>query len=283
MATPDILDLDHRPLSRRRFLADLWRHRDVAYELARTDFQMRFKRAAFGILWALAVPLSQAAIIAIVFSRVAKLGGGDFNYPVYVLSGVVAWSFFQLAFQNGATAIVDGTQLASKVWFPRIILPAIPAAGNLVGLGASVLAMLLVMPLLGDPITLELLYLLPGIALLIAFVVCLSSLTAVLHVYYRDLRYLVQAAMLVWFYGTPVIYPARLLPKFGAYFDFNPVTGIIDLFHVATLGHAATHAANAPGASISRAVLVSVIATVVCALASIELYRRRDREVSDLI
>ncbi|HEY8740796.1 MAG TPA: ABC transporter permease [Candidatus Dormibacteraeota bacterium] len=282
-APPSILELDNRPQSWGSLLRELWRYRDVAYELSRTDFRARYKQASFGILWALAVPLLQAAVIAVVFARIAHLGGRDFNYPVYVISGVLAWNYFAMTFGTASAAIVDGADLTGKVWFPRLILPAIPTATNAVGFLASIVALVIITPLLGVGLGPQLLWLLPACALVLLFTLSLSALIAVLHVYLRDLRYMVQAGLLVWFYATPIIYPARVVHLPGGLFDFNPVTGMVDLFRLATLGPAATQAAMGGEGDITRAVIVSVVTVVVITALALELYRRHDRLVSDLM
>ena len=205
-----ILVLDNKPRSRSTVVWDLWRYRDVLYELARTDFQVRYKRAIFGILWAVALPLLQAAVLAFVFSRVIRLApGAQHGFAVFVLSGVLAWSYFSITVSLGSTAIVDNAELTDKLWFPRSMLPIVPALGGLVGLGVSMVALVVAMPILGVAIGPQVLLLVPACVILVLISIALSLVLASLHVYFRDVRYLVSAALLVWFYLTPILYPPQ--------------------------------------------------------------------------
>ncbi len=268
-------ELDNTPESRRRILADLWGSRNVLVELARADFRMRYKRAVFGLLWAVVVPLTQAAVIAAVFSQLISLRpGATTTYAVFILAGVLPWSYFSMTVAIGSTAIVDGADLTQKLWFPRAMLPIVPALANLVGLAVSVIALIGAAVLFGATVGPQLLMLVPACLLLIAFTTALNLVLSALHTYFRDVRYMVSAALLVWFYASPVIYPAYLLKQFRWALDANPLTGVLDLFRMAT---------GDTDPTTGRAVAVSVLATVVLVVIAIEFYRRHDRLFADAL
>ena len=236
--------------------------------LARKDFQTRYKRATFGVLWAVAVPVLQAGVMAVVFSRVIRVETGVVNFAAYVMSGILMWAYFVATLNSGSTAIVDGSGLTDKVWFPRALLVLVPSLANLVGLGISFAALLVILPLLGVGLSLRALLLIPAALLLVSFTTALTLVLAALHVYFRDVRYLVQAALLVWLYVTPIIYPKELLGRLAPLADFNPMTGVVSLFHLATIGHEPHW---------ERAVVVSVVATIALLVVAVEVHRRRDR------
>lgn len=261
-----VLELTAAPPSRRAWLADVRAHLPVLGVLARKDFQTRYKRASLGVLWAVAVPVLQGAIVAVVFSRVARIGGDGFG--AYVLAGIVAWSYFAGTLGQATTGIVDGSGLTEKVWFPRSLLVLAPAIANLVGFAAALLVAVVAAPLLGGALGVRTLLLVPAVALLVAFTVGLSLTLSALHVYFRDVRFVVQAALLVWLYVTPVVYPKSLLDGLAGWADLNPVTGIVELFHEALAG--ATP-------SLARPVLVSIVASVALLTAGLEAHRRHDR------
>jgi ABC-type polysaccharide/polyol phosphate export permease len=226
------------------------------------------------VIWAVALPLLQAAVLAIVFSRVIIRVGDQTHFGVYVMSGVVAWSYFATTVGAGSTAIVDGSGLTDKVWFPRVLLPLVPALGNLVGYGVSVLALIVAVPVLGAPITARLVLLIPATVLLFALAVSLSMVLSALHVYFRDVRFLVQAVLVVWFYVTPIVYPISLLGGLHRVVQLNPMTGIITLFHLATVGK---------DASWPVPVAASIVSIVVLSVVAVEVNRRRDRLFVDLL
>jgi ABC-2 type transport system permease protein len=262
------LVIEARPPSRREWLVDLWRHREVFDMLARKDFQTRYKRASFGVLWAVAVPLLQGVVMAVVFSRIVKLGAGQDDYGAYVFSGVVAFSYFGTSFSSGTTAIVDGSSLTDKVWFPRVLLALVPVAANSVSLFVSIAVLIAILPILGGTFGLSLLLLVPAVALLMAFTSALTLVAAALHVYFRDVKFLVQAALLVWIYVTPILYPKDLLGGLAGWADLNPMTGIVTLFHRATIG--GTEAWIRP-------VGFSLVATLLLGAIGVEAQRRYDR------
>ena len=160
-----LLVIEPRPATFGAWIADVWRHRDVFAMLARKDFQTRYKRASFGVLWAVAVPLLQGVVLAVVFSRIARFGAGMETYGAYVFSGILAFSYFSGTLSAGATAIVDGAGLTDKVWFPRVLLALVPPAANLVSLVISVLVLIAILPFLGGELDVTLLLFIPGMAL----------------------------------------------------------------------------------------------------------------------
>jgi ABC-type polysaccharide/polyol phosphate export permease len=262
-----VLDIDDRPPSARDWAAEMWRHRHVLGALARTDFHVRYKRASFGIAWAVLLPIVQAGVLAVVFSRVLSVRNGS-GFGAYVLAGVTAWGYYTQTVSAAATAIVEGSGLTDKVWFPRALLPMAPAAANLVGLAVSTALAVVLAPVLGGHIGPEVLWLVPGLVLLVLFTTALAMVLAALHVYFRDVRFLVQAALLVWFYVTPIIYPASYLGGLRTAVDLNPMTGIVTLFHAAVVG--------ADGDWL-RPVVVTIAATVVLVAVAAAVYRRHDR------
>jgi lipopolysaccharide transport system permease protein len=241
--------------------------------LARKDFQVRYKRASLGVLWVVAVPLLQATVLVIVFSHLVKVRT-TVPFAPLVFAGTIAWSYFSLATPTAATSIVDGVGLTDKVWFPRALLAIVPCLANLVGFGVSAAALLVIAPLFGAPLTPWILVLVPATLLLTAFTVALGLVASALHVKFRDVRFLIVAALIVWFYLTPVVYPQSAVGHLGPWLDFNPMTGIVDLFHLAVLGQFENW---------HRAVIVTVVATVALFVAGMEAHRRYDRLFVDLL
>lgn len=265
--TARVLDIGARPPTTRAWAEEMWRHRDVLGALARTDFHVRYKRAAFGVAWAVLLPLVQASVLAVVFSRVLRVGSGG-GFPAYVLAGVTAWGYFTQTLSTSSTSIVEGSGLTDKVWFPRALLPMAPGVANLVGLAVSVVLVVLLAPVLGGHVGPELLWLVPGVILLVAFTTALAMVLAALHVYFRDVRFLVQAALLVWFYVTPIIYPPSRLGGLRDVIELNPMTGIVTLFHAAVVGSQGEWV---------KPVVVSVVATLLLIGVAVAVYRRHDR------
>lgn len=272
-SAPSQLVLTPRPQHRTEWLRGLWHYRAVALKLARADFEAKYKRAILGIVWAVGLPLIQATVLAIVFSRLIGIRG-DRTFAIYVLSGVAAWSYFSSVITPGSTAIVDSSSLTDKVWFSRAILPTSPVISNLPGLFVTICVVLIGVIPFGGTFGLHTLMLIPAVLLVIAFAWALSMVSAALHVYFRDVRFIVQALMLLWFYVTPIAYPASALGHLGKYMPFNPMTGVVGLFHMAVVGYEPHW---------RTAVLVSIGTVLVLWAAAVEIYRRRDRLFADLL
>jgi len=268
-----ILDLGPQPAPLREWLASVWAHREVIYILARKDFHVRYKRASLGVLWAVAVPILQATVLAFVFSHFIRTRAGV-PYGAYVLSGVLIWSYFVQTVGAGVNSIVDGSGMTDKVWFPRVILPLVPCLSGLVGLGIAMVLLLIGGPVLGAGMHLRILLLMPACLLLVSFTSSLALLTSALQVYFRDVRFIVQALLMVWLYATPIMYPASAIGHLGPYLDFNPMTGIVTIFHMAVVG---------PTQPWHRALAVSVGATIVLTVIGVAVQRRRDRVFVDLL
>lgn len=271
---PPVLELTDQPDSRRAWFADVRRHLDVMMVLARKDFQTRYKRTSLGLTWAVVVPVLQGAVIAVVFARVVRFGGGA-SYGAYVMSGTFAFSYFAQTLTTAVSAIVDGSGLSDKVWFPRVILVVAPALANLAGLAITFAFLVAILPLLGAPLGPSLLLLLPGLALLVLFTLALSLVVSALHVYYRDVKFLVQAALMVWMYVTPVLYPIGLAHRLAPLIMANPMTGVVSLIHFAVLG-----TSRGPLAVPLTVTLGFVVLLLAC---GIEAQRRRDRLFVDLL
>ncbi len=252
----------------------VWRGRELLVMLARKEFHVRYRRATLGILWALALPLLQALVLAVVFSRVARVHEAD-HYGAYVLIGMVAWSFFSMTYGMAGTAIVDGTDLSSRVYFPRVLQPLAQVASMLYGYVVTLVISVALCPVLGAPLGLRLLWLVPGTVLLLAVTLGFVLVTCALHVYARDLRYVISAMLMVWLYVTPVVYPVGDVPGLLRWVvNVNPLTGVVDLFHAAVLAH--------PGGLLEPAGVAMAWAAGLLAVGG-ALHCRFDRVFADLL
>ncbi|HEY1827288.1 MAG TPA: ABC transporter permease [Acidimicrobiales bacterium] len=265
---PKVVELRPEPSGLIAWLRELWSFRQVIWILTRKDFQVRYKRAAFGVLWAVALPLVQASIFVVVFSRVGHFNHTPFSYAGFVLAGVLTWSYFSSTIQASSTAIVDSSSLTDKVWFPRAVLVLVPAISNLFGLITSMVIVIIAIPVVHAHYTVRLLLLPVGMLLMVTFAVSLGLITSALHVYFRDVRFIIQASVLVWFYVTPIVYPATALHGLASWMAINPMTGIISLFQLAVAG---------PSDPLLIPLAVSIGVSVVFLMVGVEATRRYDR------
>ncbi len=268
MTTEAYSELTPRPTAWVPWVREIWDHREVIGVLTRKDFQVRYKRASFGVLWAVLLPVVQAVVFVVVFSRIGRFNHTSFSYSAYVLSGVLAWSYFATTSGFAVTSIVDAASITDKVWFPRSVAVIVPVLSNLFGLLTSMVLLIVAMPFIHAHITWRLLVLIPAVLLLCLFVLGFGLVTAALHVYFRDVKFLVQAGVLVFFYLTPIIYPASALRSIGPWLALNPMTGIVGLFQYAAAGHFG---------ALGPSLLVSCSVTVLLLVAGLIGHRRYDR------
>lgn len=255
---PSVLTLRPEPDPFSQWLRAVWQYRSVLGVLIRKDFQARYKRASFGILWALVVPALQATILAVVFSQVVRTGAGP-GFSLYIISGVVAFSYFSLVLPAACTSIVDNAGMSDKVWFPRILLVVVPCISNLIGLAIALGVMLAIVPLLGGHFAARTLLVIPATALLILFTFGLGLVSSALQVYFRDVKFLVQAVLMVWMYVTPIVYTASALgPHMRLVADFNPLTGVVGVYHEATVGYIGAWAGTVTVSVVVGAALVVI-------------------------
>lgn len=269
-----VLDLTPRAAGIGSLLSRCWQARKLALILARRDFFSRYRRTSLGVVWAVAMPLLQAGLLAVVFTRVARLPlpGNSF---VFVYSGMAGWAFFSGALATASTSIVDGTTMASRIYFPRLVLPLVSVLS-----GGYLLIVNFVLALVVDVVTggdLSVWMLLLPIAMLMALTVTVltAAVLAALHVYFRDTKYIVQAMLLLAFYVTPAFYPLTRAPgKLRVLDEINPMTGVIELTRQA-LGGADPQWVHTVAVSCGWIVALAAIAAV--------LYQRYDRLFSDLM
>jgi ABC-type polysaccharide/polyol phosphate export permease len=265
--------LDSRPAPLSTLLAATWRSRQLIGILARKDFYVRYRRATFGLLWAAALPLVQAVALAFVISRFATFATDD-DFWIFVLAGTVAWSTFSGIVGLGATAIVDGASLSTKIYFPRLVLPLVTVSTSAYGLAISLVLLAGATLVGGVGLGFNTLLLIPAGVLTLVLAASFALVLSALHVYFRDVRYLVQAALLVWFYVTPVIYPLGAIGRTRAWIEANPMTGVVERYRAATVG---------ADTGLTTSLLWTGGWVAVLLVSAVFLHRRFDRVFVDLL
>lgn len=246
---------------------------ELCWTLARKDFFVRYRRAVFGVLWAIALPAIQAIVLAVVLTRLARLSVP--HYAAFIYSGTIAWTYFSAVLTTGSRSIVENSDLSSRVYFPRAILPLATAISNLFTLIISSAIAIAVAWIYGIPPGLHTLVLIPATISLLVFTTSLTLVAAATQVYFRDTAYFVQAAVLVWFYLTPIFYPLSKLHSHIVYniVAINPVTGLVDLFHTSLVNYG----------GVTSALVATSVWTVLLLWFATVLYSRFDRNFADLL
>ena len=220
------------------------RYGELLRTLVRRELRARFKGSALGLFWSLIYPLAMMGVYTLVFSVLWKVTGDIPHYPLFVLSGLAVWGFFQAGIQLGTTSLVSNGELIKKVWFPRELVPASAVLAQTVTIFVM-LAILIPVDLIVEPGNARTVVLvIPIVACLICLVLGLAWLFSIANVFYRDVEHLLAVVFLPWFFLTPVLYGLEqfsaasghrwliLLMRYG-----NPVTPYVESVRAVVLQH----------------------------------------------
>ena len=250
---------------------ELWAYREILVNLVRKELKVKYTASVLGAVWSLLNPVVFLAVFTFV---VRVMGNPTPNYPVYLLSGLLAWNLFSVALANGARSVIDNGNLVKKVYFPREILPLSVVGVALVDFVLQSVVLLLFMIVTGYGFTAAALVLYPlSFVTLMVFTTATVLWVSAVNVRYRDVQYLVGLGLLVWFWMTPIVYQGGLVqqrltsataaftPHLFQVYLLNPLTPIISGFQ------RALYATVQPGGipvlfNVSVAWLAGVIALV---------------------
>jgi len=260
----------------RNYWRDLFRYRELFYFLAWRDVLVRYKQTVIGILWAVLRPFLTMVILVFVFSRIAKLPSEGVPYPVMVFAAMLPWQLFSTSLSEGSNSLISNSNLVSKVYFPRLIVPASAVIVSFVDFAIS-FGLLLVMVVWYQVWPSWQFLALPLFMLLALLASAGASLwLAALNVKYRDFRYVVPFLVQFGLYGSPVGFSSTVVPdKWRLLYSLNPMVGVIDGFRWAVNGGRST--IYLPGLIASLGVMLLLLIT------GMWYFRRVERTFADVI
>jgi lipopolysaccharide transport system permease protein len=259
-----------------QYWRDLWRYRELFYFLAWRDILVRYKQTAIGVIWALLRPFLTMVVFTVVFGRIAKMPSNGVPYPILVFAAMLPWQFFSTALSEASNSLVGNANLISKVYFPRLIIPAGAVITSMVDFLISfilLVALMLWYRFLPDWRIVAL----PAFTL-IAFLAALGPglyLTA-LNVKYRDFRYVIPFIVQFGLFISPVGFSSDVIPeKWRLLYSLNPMVGVIDGFRWAICRNSA--GLYLPGFALSMGVVVFFL------WLGIWYFRRTEKTFADVI
>ena len=217
-------------------LKGLWDYRSFIVTSIKNEFIARFVRSKLGGLWMIIHPLSQVAIYALILSNVlaAKLPGIDnkYAYALYLMAGILAWNLFSEVVSRCLSIFIEQGNLMKKMRFPRIALPVIVLGSCLLNNLLLFVAVLVVFALLGHMPTMQMFWLIPLTIAVTALALGLGLILGVLNVFVRDIGQVVPIILQVWFWFTPIVYSANIIPEdLRSYMSWNPMYSIVTAYH----------------------------------------------------
>ena len=208
----------------------LWRYRAIVQILIARELKVRYRGTVLGFLWSLLTPLVFMSVYVLVFSLFLRIEME--HYPAFLLCGLLPWMLFTTSVTEASRAIIDNGTLAKKGGFPVEILPLVVIGSNLIHFLLTVPLLVIVFMVLGVKLSWTAL-LLPGVLLIqLIFTFGIALLCSSLAVLFRDLLHIVPNALLIWFFLTPVLYPANMVPQnYRGFLLFNPMAHLIQAYH----------------------------------------------------
>jgi homopolymeric O-antigen transport system permease protein len=217
--------------------SDLWAYRELLFFLTWRDVKVRYKQTALGAAWAVLQPLFMMIIFTIFFGRLAGVGSSGIPYPLFALAGLVPWTFFSNAITASGNSLVGSANLITKVYFPRLIVPAAAMLAGLVDFLLAFLLLCVLMVYYRVSVTAHVLFL-PVLVLLTAlFGLGVGTWMSALNVKYRDVRFALPFVIQLWLFVSSVILPSSSVPqKWRWILLFNPMSAIIEGYRSALFG-----------------------------------------------
>ncbi len=225
----------------KNYWSDLWRYRELFYILSWRDLKVRYKQTVIGVAWSVVRPLLTTVIFTVVFSRIAKLPTeGSAPYPILVFAGMLPWYFFSNSLSEASNSLIGNTNLISKVYFPRLIIPASSIITSFVDFLISFALLVLMMIYYQFVPSWHMIFL--PVFMLIALCASLGAglwLTT-MNVKYRDFRYIIPFIVQFGMYISPVGFSSTMITeKWRLLYSLNPMVGVIDGFRWCIIGNAA--------------------------------------------
>lgn len=274
MAENEITVIEPSRLFKSLDLRDMWRHRELLYFLTWRDVKLRYKQTAIGVLWVILQPVITTAIFTVLFSNFARFDTEDVPYPLFALSGLMIWLFVHTSITMASNSFVSNTNLVTKVYFPRLIVPFAATFAGITDLFFSLLLLVGLMVHYG--IVPNLGILLAPVFLIMAIIqtMAFGTLFSALNVRFRDVKFALPFALQVWMIASPIFYPAALLSeKWRLIFAINPLVGILEGFRASLFGKAFDW----------QVIGVSGASTLVLVLISLFVFKRMEDDFADLI
>ena len=254
---------------------EIWSHRELLLFLAWRDVKVRYKQTGLGILWAIMQPLLTMAIFTVIFARFAHVGTGGVPAPIFYFSGLVPWLYISVTVSMASMSLVTNMQLLTKIYFPRVMLPAAVALSSLVDFLVASLLMVGFIFYYHVPLTSAALIWPLLVVQMFLLALGMSLFLSALNVKFRDVKYAVPFVIQIWMYLSPIIYPTTILPaslrRWGA---LNPAVGLIEAFRHSLV----------PSSPVSwSSVAISAVVTIALFVGALFYFQSSERAFADVI
>ena len=260
----------------KNYWQDLWRYRELFYILSWRDIKVRYKQTVVGAAWSIVRPLLTMIVFTVVFGRIAKMPTeGAAPYAILVFAAMLPWQFFSNALSEASNSLIGNANLITKVYFPRMIIPASSVITSFVDFAISFGLLLVLMAIYQFVPSWKMIFL-PGFILLAFFTAFGVGLyLTALNVKYRDFRYIIPFIVQFGLYISPVGFSSSVVPEQWRWaYNLNPMVGVIDGFRWCILGESELN---------SSSVLYSIAITLLFTWLGVYYFRKMEKNFADVI
>ena len=255
---------------------ELWRWRELFVALIVRDIAVRYKQTAIGIAWVVVQPLAMVAIFSFLLGKIGNVPTGGLPYPLFAFAAMVPWQMFSRALMEGSMSLASNRSLVTKVYFPRLLMPAAAVFGGAVDFAITFGILLVMMGWFGFFPSWQIV--LTPVLLLLALLTSLGVALwlSALNVLYRDVQFVLPFLAQIWLFLTPVLYPASVIPEqWRVLYAMNPMVTVTESFRWAVLG-----GATAPDPLM---LMVSAVTVFAVLLSGVIYFRHVERQMADRI
>jgi lipopolysaccharide transport system permease protein len=256
-------------------LGELWEYRELLYFLIWRDIKVRYKQTVLGAAWAIIQPLFTMVVFSLFFGQLGKMPSDGIPYPIFTFAALVPWTFFANGLGQSSNSLVGSSNLITKVYFPRLVVPLAAVLSGIVDFLIAFLVLLGMMFFFGIVPTLNVVWLPLFFLLALMTSLGVGLWFAALNVEFRDVRYVITFVTQLWLFATPIAYPSSMLPEpWRTIYGLNPMAGVVEGFRWALLG---TNSAPGPIIAVSSTVAVLIL------VSGAFYFRRMERTFADFV
>ena len=256
-------------------LGELWDYRELLYFLIWRDIKVRYKQTVLGASWAIIQPFSTMVVFSLFFGKLAKMPSDGIPYPIFSFAALVPWSFFAAGLTQSSNSLVGSSNLITKVYFPRLVIPLATVLSGVVDFGLALAVLVGMMAYYHITPSMHIFFLPLFILLALVIALGVGLWLSSLNVKYRDVRYIVPFITQFWLFATPIAYPSSLLNQpWRTLYGLNPMVGVVEGFRWALLG---TKMSAGPMILISASVALLIL------ISGAFYFRRMEKTFADIV
>ncbi len=256
-------------------LREVWEYRDLLLFLAWRDVSVRYKQTILGAAWAIIQPFFSMVVFSLFFGRLAGIPSDGVPYPIFSYAAMLPWTYFATAMSNSSDSLVGSSNLLTKVYFPRLVIPLASVMPAFIDFAIAFVVLLGMMAFYGIAPTWNVVWLPAFLLLALITALGVGLWLSAMNVQYRDIRYAVPFLVQFWMFSSPVTYPSSIIPdQWRALYGLNPMAGVIEGFRWALLG-----TETGPGPMTA----VSALAAIVLLLSGAFYFRRMEKTFADVV